>query len=507
MESAAGGYDFIVVGAGTAGCVIAARLSENENARVLLLEAGSRQPLEAMAVPSAWASLLGTSADWAGTTVVQAATGAALDWARGRALGGSSAINGMVFVRGHRDSYDAWIPAGARDWGFDDLLPFFKRSEHTEGRDPAVRGAGGPLTVGPAAIRHPVAAAGLAAAAEAGYPQATDISGGLEEGFGWCDSNIVADKRQSACDAYLLPALARPNLDVVTDALVHRMRLDGDRCTGVEYSVGTELFLAYCSGEVVLTAGAVGSPQLLLLSGIGPASRLRAVGIEAAVDLPGVGANLFDHPKSGVVYQSAQPVPPTVHGNAEALGLIRSNPAAGTPDIQVMLADRPSRAKMLPGPATGEGYTIVTSLMLPRSRGSIRLASAEPGDAPLIDPNYYGDPSDLGTFTAGLRAARKIGRAATLDRWRGEEVQPGPDKQDDSSLHAYLRTNLTTYHHPGGTCRIGVGAEAVVDTELRVRGISGIRVADASVMPSPVSGNTNAAVYAIGERAAALIRA
>jgi choline dehydrogenase len=162
---------------------------------------------------------------------------------------------------------------------------------------------------------------------------------------------------------------------------------------------------------------------------------------------------------------------------------------------------------MLPGPATGEGYTIVTSLMLPRSRGSIRLASAEPGDPPLIDPNYYGDPSDLGTFTAGLRAARKIGRAAALDRWRGEEVQPGPDKQDDSSLHAYLRTSLTTYHHPGGTCRIGVGAEAVVDTELRVHGISGLRVADASVMPSPVSGNTNAVVYAIGERTAALIRA
>jgi choline dehydrogenase len=482
-------------------------LSENGAARVLLLEAGSRPPLEAMSVPPAWPALAGTSADWADTTVVQAATGTAMTWPRGRALGGSSAINGLNFVRGHRGSYDAWAEAGASGWGFDDLLPYFRRSERTVGRDSAVRGDRGPLTVGPATARHPVAAAGLEAAAQAGYPRAADISGGLEEGFGWCDLNIVDGRRQSARDAYLTPALSRPNLDVVTSALVHWVSLDGHRCTGVGYSVGTGVFSAGCSGEVVLTAGTVGSAHLLLRSGIGPQSDLRAAGIDVTADLPGVGANLFDHPMSGVVYRSAQPVPAGQNNHGEALGLIRSHPGADMPDLQIMFVDVPLRAETLPGPAIGGGYTLATSLMLPRSRGSVRLASAEPGTPPLIDPNYYADPRDLHTFAAGLRAAREIGRAAALDQWRGEEVLPGHDVHDDGSLRAYLRRNLRTYAHPGGTCRIGTDADAVVDTELRVRGISGLRVADASVMPSAPSANTNATVYAIAERAAHLIQA
>jgi choline dehydrogenase-like flavoprotein len=226
-----------------------------------------------------------------------------------------------------------------------------------------------------------------------------------------------------------------------------------------------------------------------------------------AADLPGVGANLFDHPMSGVVYHSAQPVPAGQNNHGEALGLICSHPNADMPDLQIMFTDVPLRAEALPGSAIGEGYTLATSLMLPRSRGTVRLASAKPGTPPLIDPNYYADPADLETFAAGLRAAREIGRAAALDPWRGEEVLPGPDVNDDSSLRTYLQRNLRTYAHPGGTCRIGTDGQAVLGADLRVRGISGLRVADASVMPSAPSANTNATVYAIAERAAHFIQA
>jgi choline dehydrogenase len=282
-------YDFVVVGAGTAGCVIAARLSEDSSARVLLLEAGSAQPLDLMAVPPAWPALMGTSADWADQTVDQEATGSAVPWPRGRALGGSSSINAMNFVRGHRASYDAWVQRGAKGWGFDDLLPFFMRSERTEGRDPALRGQHGPLTPAPAAQGHPVAQAGLEAAAQAGHPIAADISSGAEQGFGWCDLNIVEGRRQSAADAYLSPVLGRPNLDVVTGALAHRVTVAEGRCTGVEYSVGTEMFTVACQAEVVLTAGTVGTAQLLMLSGIGPRAHLGESGIDVVTDLPGVG--------------------------------------------------------------------------------------------------------------------------------------------------------------------------------------------------------------------------
>jgi choline dehydrogenase len=498
-------YEYVVVGGGTAGCVLAARLSE-DGVRVLMLEAGGARALESMALPPAWPTLMGSTADWADQTVPQQATGAGVAWPRGRGLGGSSSINAMNFVRGHRASYDAWVSAGAEGWGFDDLLPAFKRSEHTEGRDPALRGVGGPLTPGPAVQRHPVAEAGLEAAEQAGFPIARDISGGLEEGFGWCDLSIVDGTRQSAADAYLTPVLGRPNLDVVTDALVHRVLMDGDRCTGVEYHVGAETFVVHCTGEVVLAAGTIGTPQLLMLSGIGPADQLEAIGIEVVADLPGVGANLHDHPMCGVVYQSARPVPHGINNHGEVQGLLSTGIGGHGPDVQIMFVDVPLRADSLPGPDIGHGYAITVSLMAPFSRGSLWLAGTSPGAHPVIDPAYYTDQRDIDIVAAGLRIARDIGAAPALSPWCGGEALPGPDVRAEEDLRSYIRTNLRSYSHYAGTCAIGTDERSVVDTGLHVHGISNLRVADASVMPSPISANTNATVYAIAERAAELIR-
>lgn len=498
-------YDYVVVGGGTAGCVMASRLSEDPDASVLLLEAGDADPLEAMTVPPAWPTLKGSTADWADQTVPQQTTGRPVPWPRGKGLGGSSAINAMNFVRGHRASYDAWAEAGAAGWGFDDLLPFFKRSEKATGRDPSLRGTDGPLRPGPAVDRHPLARAGLAAAVTAGYKVASDISGGLECGFGWCDLNIVGGRRQSAADAYLLPALSRPNLHVVTRALAHRVRLQAGRCTGVDYSAGGKVVSAEAA-ETVLAAGAVGTPQLLMLSGIGPAGHLRQRGIAVTADLPGVGENLHDHPMSGVVYTAARPVPPGLNNHGEALGLVSTGIGNHGPDVQVMFVDVPLREDGLPGPGIGAGYTVSVALMTPYSRGHVHLASAEPGAPPAIDPRYYADPRDLDIMTAGLRMAREIGEAPALVPWRRAEALPGAGTSSPRALRQYLRMNLRSYSHYAGTCAIGAGPMAVVDTALRVHGVDRLRVADASVMPSPVSANTNATVFAIAERAADLLR-
>ncbi|UUN30443.1 GMC family oxidoreductase [Streptomyces sp. FIT100] len=499
-------YDFVVVGGGTAGSVVAARLSENDSAHVLLLEAGGAQASDTTAAPPAWPALLETSANWGDTTVPQPATGTSVSLARGRVLGGGSSINAMTFARGHRSSYDAWPADGANGWGFDDLLPYFKRSENAPARDPALRGVGGPLTVGPAHSPHPVVAALLRAATEIGYRRASDVSGGLEEGFGWTDLNIVDGRRQSAADAYLAPALHRPNLTVVTGALVHRLQIRSGRCAGVEYSTGNGAVSVGCSGEVVLTAGTIGSAQLLMLSGIGPQAHLREAGVEVVLDLPGVGANLHDHPIAYVVYNAARPVPAGVNNHGEAIGLVRSRLGVQQPDLQVLLVDAPGHMPSAEVPEQGQGYTIGVSPMRPRSRGTVRLASAEPGALPVVDPNYFGDDRDLTTMVAGLRLARRIGQARAVADWRGGEVQPGPDVDSDAGLRAYVRRTAASYMHPVGTCRIGADALAVVDADLRVRGVGGLRVADASVLPSIPSANIIATVYAVAERAADMLR-
>jgi choline dehydrogenase len=502
MSSATNGYDYVVIGAGTAGSVIAARLTEDDTVRVLLLEAGAATPPAASAHPPQWPTLLHTPANWGGVMTVQSATGTQPLIGRGRVIGGSSTINGMLFARGHRDGYADWAAAGAKSWTFDDLLPYFKRSETALHGDPTLRGMHGPIVVAPADPPNDVLTALLDGAVQRGYRRAVDVSGGVELGFGAVDLTIVDGKRHSAADGYLADARRRPNLDIVADALTHRVILEDGRAVGVEYSIGGDTVLV-AAGEVIVCAGAIGSPQLLMLSGIGPRNHLHELGIDVAVDLPGVGSNLQDHPLTGVIYRAAQPVPTATRNHGEIMGLIRSAAATSSaPDIQLIFVDTAA----VTGVDIPNSYLVGVSAMQPHSRGSVRLAGSAPDLLPLVNPNYFGDDRDMATMLEGFRIARDIGTAPALDTWRGDEVAPGPDATNEQALRAFIKASVSSYFHPVGTCAIGDTAQSVVDSDLRVHGISGLRVADASVMPTLPSNNTLATVYAIAERAADLIR-
>ncbi|MDT7782997.1 MAG: hypothetical protein QOF58_1416 [Pseudonocardiales bacterium] len=500
-------YDYVVVGGGTAGCVLAARLSEDPSVRVLLLEAGEDES------PGLdYTSLWGSGVDWAfRTTPQQGLDGVVVPVPQGKVLGGSGAISSMAHVRAHRSSYDAWERAGATGWNYETMLPFLKRSENAAGMDPRWRGVDGPMIVSPGPSAEPGTfyCASYQAAEESGAPVSPDGNGQFGEGVARTEMNVVNFARQSTADAYLTPARHRPNLSVLTGAHARQLIFDGRRCSGVEYLLDGQPRITFARQEIVLTAGVIGSAQLLMLSGIGRADELRKLGIDVVQDLPGVGENLQDHPVAHVTFTSFKDtddgVPDTPHV------VLRSDPA-GDPDLQLVFAHFPLPHRK-PGAyiepwgsaewrlVRSDGYSVLFSLQRPHSRGSVKLISADPGVPPLIDPGYYTDPRDLDLMVLALWRARAMGWATALSPWRSGELAPGNDITDIQQLREYVKLATSTLFHHVGTCAIG----PVLDPELRVHGVEGLRVADASVMPTIVAANPNATVLAIAERAAAIL--
>ena len=524
-------YDYIVVGAGSAGCVLANRLSEDPNVKVLLLEAGGKDSNFWINIPVGFKKTMDMPGlNWLFDSEPEAYTyDRPIPIPRGRVLGGSSSINGMLYVRGQSLDYDGWAQMGNRGWSHDDVLPYFKKSEHREGPAAPERGVGGPLNVADMRENHVLLDAVIEAGDQAGYPPNPDYNSGDQDGFGYYQVTQKNGQRHSTARAFLDPVRGRPNLHIETNAHAKKLLLDGKRVLGVAYDQGGRAKEAHAGGEVILCAGAVQSPQLLELSGIGQPELLAQHGIEVVHPLPGVGENYQDHYVSRVVMRINQPI--TLNEQTRGLslaaevlkyvvakrgvltytagiiyGFVRSRPELASPDIQYHIAHasfKDAKRRILD---REPGLTMGPCQLRPASRGSIHLKSGDPFAAPAIRPNFLGETLDRETHVAGLRIARQVAAAPALAHYCAAELLPGPDCETDDELLDFARGNGATVYHPVGTCKMGQDPAAVVDDRLRVHGVAGLRVIDASIMPTLVSGNTNAPTIMIAEKGADMIK-
>jgi len=524
-------FDYVIVGAGTAGCVLAARLSERPDLRVCLIEAGGPDRHPFIHVPALVAAAIGRpSLNWRFLSVPQPQlNGRRIPIPRGRVIGGSGSINGMVYFRGNPRDFDEWAAAGANGWSYRELLPYFIRSENNpEYRDSPYHGTGGPMMVSHIPRPNPLIPAFLEAMDGLGFRYCADFNGPEPEGYGPRQGTIRAGRRESTASAYLRPAMRRDNLRVLTHALASRILIEKRRAVGLEMQLDGITRCVAARREVIVSGGSILSPQLLMLSGIGDAETLRRLGIEVRQHLPAVGANLQDHLAAAILLTmrdtssygiSLRALPrgawnvleyalarrgPFASNVFEANAFVRSAAGLDRPDIQVVFQPARRNQSTFPLPL-GHGFAVSIVSVYPKSRGRISLASPDPRVPPAIDPNLLGVPEDIEPLVRGLELARRIAAAPSFARYRAVETAPGPGVQGEAALAEYIRNTASTVHHPVSSCRMGTGAESVVDSELRVRGVEGLRVADASVFPGIIGGNTNATVVVVAEKAADMI--